>query len=298
MTLAVTVDVASIELLDHRSTDWDNVRRTTYLVRQNVRYDYSTPVTRVRQRLMLVPPVRHGDQTRRHWSVAASVPARRRESLDRYGNLRIDFNIDTVPARLEFTSSLILERARTERRPGVAPHPSLSRATPLTAADEALAHAAHELVAGGQGGLALAERICDWTARRLRYQYGVTSIATTAAEACQLGVGVCQDYAHVMLAVCRAAGLTARYVSGHLLGEGPSHAWVEVITAAPDGRGYVATAFDPTHARPAGLDYLTIATGRDYRDVAPTSGTCYALAPGVMLTSKQAGLVDVEYQAA
>ena len=59
----------------------------------------------------------------------------------------------------------------------------------------------------------------------------MTSIATTAAEALAGGRGVCQDTAHVMIALCRAAGLPARYVSGHLLGEGGTHAWVEVIVA-------------------------------------------------------------------
>ena len=61
--------------------------------------------------------------------------------------------------------------------------------------------------------------------------------------------------------------LPARYVSGHLLGEGASHAWVEVRA---DGR---TVAYDPTHARETDLRYVTVAVGRDYRDVAPTAGT-------------------------
>ena len=65
----------------------------------------------------------------------------------------------------------------------------------------------------------------------ISYAHGVTSVATTAAEALAGGQGVCQDSAHVMIALCRAIGLPARYVSGHLLGEGGTHAWVEVIVA-------------------------------------------------------------------
>ena len=80
---------------------------------------------------------------------------------------------------------------------------------------------------------------------------------------------MCQDYAHCMLALCRLCGLPARYVSGHLLGEGGTHAWVEVLRAAPDGPedALRPVAFDPTHDRRAGLKYLTVAVGRDYDDV-------------------------------
>ncbi len=61
----------------------------------------------------------------------------------------------------------------------------------------------------------------------MTYEFGPTSVRTTAAEAWSLGRGVCQDMAHVMIAMCRTQGIPARYVSGHLLGEGASHAWVE-----------------------------------------------------------------------
>ena len=120
----------------------------------------------------------------------------------------------------------------------------------------------------------------------ITYEYGVTTVATTAAEALAGGRGVCQDSAHVMIALCRAAGLPARYVSGHLLGEGGTHAWVEVVVA--DRRGARAVAFDPCNGRRAGRAYLTVATGRDYADVAPTSGT-YVGAGGRHADRDQAG---------
>ena len=77
----------------------------------------------------------------------------------------------------------------------------------------------------------------------ITYEYGVTSVQTTAAEARTLGRGVCQDSAHVMLALCHLLRLPARYVSGHLLGQGGTHAWVEVIVARADEA--MAVAFDP-----------------------------------------------------
>jgi transglutaminase-like putative cysteine protease len=99
----------------------------------------------------------------------------------------------------------------------------------------------------------------------------------------------------VMLALCRRAGLPARYVSGHLVGEGGSHAWVEVVvrdSAGPDGGQTVAVAFDPTHERRAREGYLTVAVGRDYADVTPTSGSFEGTDPGVLSARKRLSRAD------
>lgn len=93
------------------------------------------------------------------------------------------------------------------------------------------------------------------------YAPGSTTVRTTAEEALAQGRGVCQDYAHVMLAACRHVEIAARYIAGMLGGEGATHAWVEVY----DERG-VWVGLDPTHDRPAGDTYIVIAHGRDYRD--------------------------------
>jgi transglutaminase-like putative cysteine protease len=81
-----------------------------------------------------------------------------------------------------------------------------------------------------------------------------------------------------------------------LLGEGGSHAWVDVLLPA-DGRPQraVAVAFDPTHGREAGLSYVTVAVGRDYRDVAPTSGTYRASHKGRLSSQRRVGLTAVQY---
>lgn len=96
--------------------------------------------------------------------------------------------------------------------------------------------------------------------RSFVYTPGATTVRTTAEEALGLGAGVCQDYAHVMLAICRHIGLEARYIAGMLGGEGATHAWVEVYQ---EGRWI---GLDPTHDRLVGDDYISIAHGRDYRD--------------------------------
>ena len=126
------------------------------------------------------------------------------------------------------------------------------------------------------------------------YEWGVTTVETTAAEAWDGARGVCQDYAHCMVALCRLCGLPARYVSGHLLGDGGTHAWVEVMVQ--DADGFVrAIPFDPTHDRRAGPRYVTVAVGRDYADVPPTSGTFEGPFPGELTTHKRAAVVRVEY---
>jgi transglutaminase-like putative cysteine protease len=97
-----------------------------------------------------------------------------------------------------------------------------------------------------------------------------------------------------MVALCRLCDLPARYVSGHLLGDGGTHAWVEVLM--PDSGGMVsAVPFDPTHDLRAGPRYVTVAVGRDYGDVAPTSGTFEGPFPGELTTHKRAAVVRVEY---
>lgn len=91
----------------------------------------------------------------------------------------------------------------------------------------------------------------------MTYAKGRTGMATTAEQALEQGSGVCQDESHVMIALCRLSGITARYVAGFLYGEGESHAWVEVLH---DGRWY---GLDPTNAIPAGEKHIRIAVGRD-----------------------------------
>ena len=112
--------------------------------------------------------------------------------------------------------------------------------------------------------------------RRVRallvYETGATNVMTRADSALELGRGVCQDFAHVMLAACRRAGISSRYVSGYLydplgVGEVASHAWVDILDAE---RGWVS--LDPTHDREQTAAYVRVAVGRDYADVPPTRG--------------------------
>ena len=121
--------------------------------------------------------------------------------------------------------------------------------------------------------------------RAITYTPGVTRIDTPVEEVVRVGRGVCQDMAHLMIAVARRRGVAARYVSGwlHLPGlEGPgeSHAWVEL---AVPGRGWME--FDPTHPDPAHEHYVRLAIGRDYADVPPLRGSYIGPATEAMVVT-------------
>ncbi len=96
--------------------------------------------------------------------------------------------------------------------------------------------------------------------RSFTYEKGATGVDTTAEEAWNTGKGVCQDYAHILTALCRLSGIPARYVTGMMVGEGYSHAWIEILA---EGRWY---ALDPTNDLIVEDDHIKIGNGRDARD--------------------------------
>jgi len=111
-----------------------------------------------------------------------------------------------------------------------------------------------------------AYEIMDRIYERFTYEKGITGIDTTAEQAFALRMGVCQDYAHVMIGMCRYFGIPARYVSGAIIGEGFSHAWVEIFS---DGKWY---GFDPTNHLLVDDYYIAFARGRDSSDCVINKG--------------------------
>lgn len=148
------------------------------------------------------------------------------------------------------------------------------RHTPRTEPDEDLADLVHDVVSGptpDEAALAASRFVHD----QIEYVPGVTGVHTSVTDVWSERKGVCQDIAHLTIAMLRTAGIPARYVSGYLhprpeadRGEpviGQSHAWVEWW----DG-GW--RAYDPTNAIPAGPQHVVVARGREYADVAPFKG--------------------------
>lgn len=118
----------------------------------------------------------------------------------------------------------------------------------------------------GQAPYALAIEMMHRLHQDFVYQPNVTDVRTTAQEAWQLGAGVCQDYAHILIVLCRLAGIPARYAAGLMIGEGASHAWVEVL----DGQRWYG--LDPTNDLIVNEDYIRLGIGRDAADCALNRG--------------------------
>ncbi|MFZ0180428.1 MAG: transglutaminase family protein [Candidatus Dormiibacterota bacterium] len=272
--------------------DWSRVQRTRYRIQQRITYRYDGPVQSLQQRLVVQPRSVHGDQRRisRRLAVLNAIPRRIDATVDVFGNTVVTLIIPRVEEEVTFVTSSIVERD-AQYGPHLEPAAMLDDrrlldATPLTGADPAIDLLAEELRTSSLTGGALASAANECVHNAMTYEHGATSVATTAAEALARRAGVCQDYAHLLLALTRRLGLASRYVSGHMLGFGGSHAWVEVLV--PDGAGRARVlSLDPTHGRATGYEYITIAVGRDYADVAPLSGTYRAPFAGSLITTKR-----------
>ena len=122
------------------------------------------------------------------------------------------------------------------------------------------------IVEGASPGYDQVERIRGWIQQNLKYQYGVSKSTTTAQDTLKDGAGVCRDFAHVGIALCRSLRIPARMVVGFLYRLDPMdmHAWFEAFVG---GRWYT---FDATQPEPRG-GRIAVAYGRDAADVALTT---------------------------
>lgn len=266
-------------------------------------YDYVPPVKNAQHMAHLKPLNGAHQQLLQHSLTINPQPAQQTEAVDLYGNTRAFFNLPTAHNALHVVAHSLVQtqpaepppaslpweqvRERMRYQRGAAydaateftfPSPYVPRhddfvayARPSFAADRPLLEAARDLM----------ERIHhDFT-----YESQATDINTPALEALAMRKGVCQDFAHIMIACLRGMGLPARYVSGYLLTEPPpgqprlvgsdaSHAWVSVWSPARDGGGRWCD-LDPTNNRAPGEDYVTLAVGRDYSDVSPVRGVIH-----------------------
>ena len=212
---------------------------------------------------------------------------------DYWGTQVSAFEIEAPHDELSVRSQAVVETSAPPPAPAPPPWPELSaRAagsglleylapTPRTTVHERLAAAARQRTAGA-GPLEAAAEIASWVNHKVSYVPGATGVQTSAQEAWDKGQGVCQDIAHLTVALLRETGLPARYVSGYLHPQpgarpgdrvaGQSHAWVEYWAG-----GWVAC--DPTNQAAVGERHVVVAAGRDYGDVAPLTGI-YHGAPG------------------
>jgi transglutaminase-like putative cysteine protease len=250
-------------------------------VAHETRFDYNAPARASYNELRLTPRTERR-QTALESKVVTVPPAPQYSYVDYWGTQVVAFNIDRGHEMLSITGSSLIDTQRAEA-PEDASWREVSDAS-LTMADY-LSHKLYtapgtELAELAQGlraerPLQTARQILERTHESLRYVRGVTNVHTSAYEAFVDGVGVCQDFAHLALALTKSVGLPSRYVSGYfhpeseaVIGEeivGESHAWIEVGTGA-------WWAYDPTNDCPVGERHVAIGRGRDYSDVPPVKG--------------------------
>lgn len=202
------------------------------------------------------------------YEIAPSVPAT--EYVDGFGNLCQRYTLPkgdsriSVEVEVEVDDQIAVDRHAPQVPAAMLPDDTLvyllqSRYCPSDKMDER----ARAIVQGCAPGYPQAERICDWIRENIDYRYGVSEESTCALDTLEQGAGVCRDFAHVGIALCRSLTLPARVVVGYLHGLDPMdmHAWYEVFLG---GRWY---AFDATQAEPRG-GRIVVAHGRDAADVA------------------------------
>ena len=241
-------------------------------IRHETHYVYEDTVSYSIQALKLTPRSEPGQRVVT-WRVTS--PGERIEQVDPYGNL-----MHVVTLEQPHREARIVTEGIAEISDVVEATPETSRLspltflapTPLTRPDAALrALADHCLGRHPASRRSLADLV-DSIRHVVAYTPGVTDVTHSASEVLELGVGVCQDQAHVLVACCRTAGIPARYVSGYFHagdnGEIASHAWADVRLGADQGW----LSLDVTHAEETGGRHCRLAVGRDYLDAAPVRG--------------------------
>ncbi len=292
------------------------------------RYQYSPAVENAHHIVHLQPPSSAAQTVLSHDLQINPAPGQRRDASDVFGNHRTFFSLYGSHPELCVSAHSVVQthplaapvrqasapwestRERYRYRAGstfeaawqfvfaspLAPrHAEFAEfALPSFTQSRPLADAAHDLMA----------RIHH----AMEYDSDATEVDTPALDALRQRKGVCQDFAHIMVACCRALGLPARYVSGYMLtqpepgqprliGCDASHAWASVFCPAVDSPHDSSSGqwldFDPTNKRVPQGDYITLATGRDYLDVSPLRGVIHGGAQHTLSVAVTVTPVDV-----
>lgn len=237
-------------------------------------YHYDAPVAYALQQLRLRPKSRP-EQTVLTWDVSVDGGTRQVTFDDEHANhvdlIGFDPGMRDITIRCTGEVELTDRHGIVGRHTGFVPLWLFRRPTPLTRAGPRLRALAS---ASGRGGNDLDDlhRLADHVRDQVPYDTGQSSAELSAEQVLEAGHGVCQDHAHVFIALARHLGFPARYVSGYLKMDGQtdqdaSHAWAE---AHVDDLGWVG--FDVSNGISPDARYVRVATGLDYLGAAPVSG--------------------------
>lgn len=249
-------------------------------VRHVTDYRYTEPLRYALQTLWLTPQSGPA-QTVNFWSLGA--PEKLFEQRDAFGN---PVNSYTFVGQLADNVRWSLVNAAGDVETlGIAeftdadtlPHPAFFlRATHLATPHARLAEFGRSFVAApvaGRADLGMLLALSRGVAGVVSYQKNSTTVTTTALQAFDAGAGVCQDQAHVMVAICRSLGIPARYVSGYFYAANEpdlaSHAWVDVCLDVAARRW---VSIDVTHSCQIDERHVRLAMGTDYNACPPIKG--------------------------
>ena len=246
-------------------------------IRHTSHYSYSHPVSYALQQVRQIPKPRPSQEII-DWSLELVNAEEEVEFEDQFNNQTLLIRADENATDIRITCNGVVE---THNQSGVlGPHRGpmplwyFHRSTPLT-----------KLGAGVRGLIKEIDRDIDsveqlhglmtLVSEQVKYETGQTDAQTTAEEALERGVGVCQDHAHIFVAGARALGFPARYVSGYLMmndrvEQDAAHAWAEVHIP---NLGWVG--FDVSNGISPDERYVAVATALDYHGAAPIRGLVY-----------------------
>lgn len=262
--------------------------------------EFSSPVTDHYFLLRCVPVSRDGQTVvSRNLEITPGTPLV--TSKDIFGNTSYQGRIDFPHTVFSFhsTASVIVDRRNGCRE---LCYPFYKYNTSLTKVSDKMKDFLHEIFDGNileecvftkkvrnQDIPLVAEMLMESIHRKIEYVPGSTTVKTTSDEAFNAGKGVCQDYSHIFCALCREAGIPARYVAGTSKGEGSTHAWAEYFV--PDEKytcsNGVAMAgrwfgIDCTRNKQVDNTYVSLASGRDYLDCKVDGGIFRGMADQIM----------------
>ena len=272
-----------------------------YQIIHDTHYRYASPVSLAQQLVHLWPRVCAWQRNHAQQLLVSPQPCQRQDTLDVFGNPLTRLVFERPHDELKVSAQLqveVLERPAldVQQSPaweqacaalsysGKALLPDVLEATrlrfesPYVHLKQVFNDYPAECFSPGRPLLAAVDELMQKIFSEFSFDAAATQVATPLLQVLEERRGVCQDFAHLMLACLRSRGLAARYVSGYLLTQPPpgqprligadaSHAWISLFCPQ---QGWVD--FDPTNNLRPGLEHITLAWGRDFADVSPLRG--------------------------
>jgi len=251
-------------------------------VAHTTRYEFSQPVSHGLQRLRLTPKSTAGQQVldwRMQYDGAVEEVSYEDHNHNRVTLVSVVPGVSEVVVHCEGLVATADNQGITGHHSGHMPMWSFLAQSPLTRPGPRMRAILSQLDVSKDETLAALHRLSALVLANVAYAPGETGVHTSGEEAAALGLGVCQDHAHIFIGAARALGVPARYVSGYLetqpppgqpklVGADASHAWVAAYCG--EACGWVDA--DPTnHVLPSDR-HITVAWGRDFSDVSPLRG--------------------------